>query len=134
MALPGGRHEPADQDIFATAARETHEEVGIDLLRHGSFLGQLDELQAVGRGRVLPLVITPVACELTAPVTLALNHAEVRAAVWIPLVELASPQSQGHFIYEIEGQSMRHPAFLFEGYTIWGLTYRILNNLLQLLE
>ncbi len=133
MALPGGRYEPTDRDLFATAARETHEEVGLDLQERADWLGQLDEIQAVGRGRVLPLIITPVACEIQAPITLALNHREVQDAVWIPLAALTLPEVQGYMTYEMEGFSMRHPAYLYQGYTIWGLTYRILSNVLLLL-
>src|SRR5207248_637661 len=59
MALPGGRQDAADSDLRATAVRETREEVGIDLARHGELLGTLDDLRAVGHGRPLDLVITP---------------------------------------------------------------------------
>src|SRR5262245_41364530 len=31
MAFPGGRRDPKDTDLAATAARETHEEVGLGL-------------------------------------------------------------------------------------------------------
>jgi len=134
MALPGGRTDPSDHDLFATAARETREEVGIDLLQHGTLIGHLDELQAVGGGKVLPLVITPIACEISAPVTLQLNSSEVRDAVWIPLAALRRADVQGHFTYELDGTYMRHAAYVYEGYTIWGLTYRILANLLVLLD
>src|SRR5439155_1604605 len=33
VALPGGRHEPSDPDLLATAIRETLEETGVDLSR-----------------------------------------------------------------------------------------------------
>jgi 8-oxo-dGTP pyrophosphatase MutT (NUDIX family) len=42
LALPGGRVDPIkDADLLATAAREAYEEVGIDLLSGGSFIGRL---------------------------------------------------------------------------------------------
>src|SRR5690606_12827006 len=44
MALPGGRREQGEQDLD-TAIRETHEEVGIDLERHGLLLGRLDDVR-----------------------------------------------------------------------------------------
>src|SRR5215213_2159058 len=31
LALPGGRAEPSDENLLATAVRETFEEVGLDL-------------------------------------------------------------------------------------------------------
>src|SRR5260370_30681157 len=41
VALPGGRREPADQDLLAPARRETREEEGVDLPRVDR-LGQHD--------------------------------------------------------------------------------------------
>src|SRR5262249_27191702 len=44
LALPGGRAQAEDADLIATAARETYEEVGINLLDGGEFIGQLEIL------------------------------------------------------------------------------------------
>src|SRR5262249_61528888 len=44
LALPGGRAQDEDADLIATAARETYEEVGIDLLEGGEFIGRLEIL------------------------------------------------------------------------------------------
>ena len=46
MSFPGGRHEPHDTDLSATAQRETLEEVGLDLTTHGTPLGRLDDIEA----------------------------------------------------------------------------------------
>ncbi|HXQ20132.1 MAG TPA: CoA pyrophosphatase [Candidatus Acidoferrales bacterium] len=131
MALPGGRQDPADRDLFMTATRETHEEVGIDLQQYGELLGHLDELRAIGRGRPLDLVITPFVCAVTAPVSLTPNHREVQQAFWLPLAALRRREAQGSFRHEINGQPMEHQAFIYQGHTIWGLTYRILTQLLE---
>src|SRR5262245_34151321 len=40
MAFPGGRRSPEDRDLLATAVRETEEEVGLDLARHGELVGR----------------------------------------------------------------------------------------------
>src|SRR5690606_20266054 len=44
VALPGGRREPGDPTLWHTAARETREETGMDILRDARLLGTLDEL------------------------------------------------------------------------------------------
>ena len=44
MALPGGRRDPEDRDLEATASRETLEETGLDLAGVGTPLGRLDLL------------------------------------------------------------------------------------------
>src|ERR671920_2114796 len=43
MALPGGRREPGDTDLLATAIRETAEELGIELA-HDDLAGHLDDV------------------------------------------------------------------------------------------
>jgi 8-oxo-dGTP pyrophosphatase MutT (NUDIX family) len=131
MALPGGRQDPTDSDLFTTAARETFEEVGIDLRRHGELLGHLDELRAIGRGRPLDLIITPFVCAVDAPVTLAPNEREVQHAFWLPLAALRRRETLGSFRHEVNGQPMEHQAFIYEAHTIWGITYRILTRLLE---
>ncbi len=134
MALPGGRQQPSDRDLFVTAARETNEEVGVDLERYGERLGNLDDLRAIGRGRPLDLIITPFVCAVTAPVELVPNHHEVQSAFWVPLASLHRREVHGTFRHTVEGQELEHPAFIYAGHTIWGLTHRILTGLLDVLQ
>jgi len=134
MAFPGGRQHLSDADLHATAARETLEEVGIDLGVSGEPIGCLDDLQAVGGGRRLDLVITPCVYSLTTTVIPVLDPREVQSAVWVPVHTLNEPHIQGTHRYEIDGFETHHEAFLYEGYVIWGLTYRILRQFLALLS
>ena len=133
MALPGGRQQPKDGSLFATAARETLEEVGVDLERCGTPLGHLDDLRAIGRGRPLDLIITPVVCALHLPVTLTPDEREVQSAFWVPLASLRRGEARGTYRHSINGLELEHPAFVWEGRTIWGLTHRILTGFLEVL-
>src|SRR5215216_6649740 len=47
LALPGGRVEPEDESLLATAARETLEEVGLDLGAGGEALARLGTIKPV---------------------------------------------------------------------------------------
>ena len=134
MALPGGRQDAADPDLPTTAARETREEVGVDLAQHGQLRGALDDLRAIGRGRPLDLIITPFVYVLTAPVTLTPNHREVQSAFWVPLAALRHDDARGTYRQRRLGQDMEYPAFVYQGHTIWGLTHRILTGLLDVLS
>src|SRR5215218_7778746 len=69
VALPGGRHEPGDPTLEATAVRETFEETGVDLAAHGAPLGTLDEIYP--RTPVLPpIVVRPHVFAIARPVEL----------------------------------------------------------------
>lgn len=133
MAFPGGRQHPSDKDLHQTAARETFEEVGIDLPKASEQIGCLDDLRAVGGGRRLDLVITPYVYSLTTAVMPVLDSREVQTALWVPVTTLNEPHIQGTHRYELNGLETHHEAFVYEGYVIWGLTYRILRQFLTLL-
>ena len=129
MALPGGRSEPGDPDARATAMRETWEEVGIDLARGGSPLGSLDELGP--RSGAPPILVSPHVFAV-APETVATPNAEVEAALWIPLRELAHPDAATEYLLEtLTGDPRRFPAIGARGHVIWGLTHRILHNFME---
>ena len=134
MALPGGRRDPDDSDVIATAVRETHEEVGIDLTVDGEPIGRLDELRAVARHRPLDLVISPIVFALRGPVALTLSRREVESAVWVPLSFLGSAEARAIFQRTLDGVVSDYPAFRYDRYTIWGLTHRILVGFLELVR
>lgn len=133
MALPGGRQHPSDDDLVMTVARETHEEVGIDLRTQGQLLGRLDDLPAFAGGLSIRLVITPFVFAVNTPVEFILNRHEVDRALWVPLAFLRQREAQGSIRFHIEGREMEHGAYVYQGHTIWGLTYRILTGLLEVL-
>lgn len=93
IGFPGGRAEETDGDLLYTAARETREELGLDLLGPATrSLGPLDQLQARARRRVLAMAITPFAFvhEADEPPSLSPNQ-EVDDAFWVPLHDLVDP-------------------------------------------
>lgn len=133
MALPGGHQHPEDSDLVATALRETREEVGIDLRTHGEVIARLDEVRAMGRLRPADLVICPFACALHTPAEPVPDAAEVDQAVWVPLPHLLSEAARSTYRRAYNGFDADFPAYQFEGHTIWGLTYRILERFFELL-
>src|SRR5215475_15523746 len=72
LALPGGRAEIQDGDLIVTGARETYEEVGIDLLDGGEFIGQL-EILAPRSARLPRIEIAPFVAVAPPEFTLRLN-------------------------------------------------------------
>jgi len=131
MALPGGRREPGDPDLLATVIRETREEVGIDL-GADQLLASLDDV--VPRNPVLPpIAVRPFAFLLPARPPLILNP-EVAATQWVTLDDLVLPAGYRPASLEIAGQRREVQAYRFDDAVVWGMTERILTDLLQRLR
>ncbi|HEX6747606.1 MAG TPA: CoA pyrophosphatase [Longimicrobium sp.] len=130
MALPGGRRQAEDADMQATAARETREEVGIDVST-GRLLGELDEL-APRSARIPSIVVSPFVYHVAGDAEAAPNH-EVQEAVWVRVGELLHPDAAAEYLHELaEGKTLTFPAFDARGYVVWGMTHRILTGFLEL--
>lgn len=130
IALPGGRWEPADADLLATAARETAEETGIALDRAAA-LAQLSDLRP--RTPLLPSVyVRPFVFALPAPPPLTLS-AEVQDARWVPLARLREPGVWREAVVSVPRLDRAMPAYLVDDWVVWGMTERILTPFLELL-
>lgn len=131
MALPGGRRQVEDADLAATAARETREEVAIDVGAGGRLLGELDEL-APRSARIPSIVVSPFVYHVPEDAEPRPNH-EVQVAVWVPVDELLHPDAATEHLHELaEGSTLRFPAFDARGHVVWGMTHRILSGFLEL--
>lgn len=128
MAFPGGRSEPGDEDLVATAMRETAEEIGLDLRAQGELLGALDEVHAIARGRPVDLGITPYVFRLRGKAHLTLSP-EVTSLHWLPLDELLGERHLATFEYVHEGTLLHLPCLRVGEVVIWGLTFRMFSSL-----
>ncbi|HEX6965368.1 MAG TPA: CoA pyrophosphatase [Gemmatimonadaceae bacterium] len=131
IALPGGRQEPDDPSLEATAVRETREEIGIDLARDGCIIGSLDDVRP-RTVRIPSIVISPFVALLARDVPLVLSE-EVAEAFWVPLAVFQAPDAVRDVVLQLEDAPRTVKSFQHGGYIIWGLTERILEQLLQVL-
>lgn len=132
VACPGGRMEPGDLDLAQTAVRETWEETGIELSRIGRMLGTLDDISP--RTPVLPpIIIRPFVAVVPSDVEIG-QSPEVAAAFWVPLSALRERAAWGIGTVNVRGVPREVTTFTHSGYTVWGLTERVLKQLLERMD
>jgi 8-oxo-dGTP pyrophosphatase MutT (NUDIX family) len=125
ISLPGGGYQASDASLLETAIRETREELGIELAG-ARVLGGLAPLHPRSSG--------PLGIEVT-PFVFALDAApepvcgpEALSAFWLPLALAASGSLDAMYTYPTT--QMEFPSWQYDGHVIWGLTWRILGDLL----
>jgi 8-oxo-dGTP pyrophosphatase MutT (NUDIX family) len=129
ISFPGGRRDPEDADLSATALREAHEEIGL-------------EPAAVELGAALPTTTTfvtgycihPFVGHIAHPGGLGLepNPAEVETVLTFSLDALRQSYAMRRLVRR--GVPIHTPTYELEGHLIWGATARILGDLLKRLD
>lgn len=132
VGLPGGFFQGQDGDLVQTARREAREELALDLARDARLLGALRPRSPL-RGGAAGLSVLPLVFWTERAPRVELS-AEASAAFWLPLGPAARGELAGEQRLLEPGGDLRLPAFSFAGSTIWGLTYRILTDLIERLR
>ena len=130
MALPGGRRDAADADPLVTAVRETLEEVGV-ALPDATLLGALPDV-APKSAFLGPIVVRPYLFVLAERPILSPNL-EVAEAGWVRLDVLKDPANHRPYTLELRGEQRIFPAYYIGESVVWGMTERILSDLLPLI-
>ena len=132
IAFPGGRAEARDASLEETAIRETREETGIDLAREGMIVGRLDDLRP--RAVRLPaIMVRPFVALLDRGEPLILSG-EVALSFWLPFATLTRAEAWHEDIVFASGIQINARVFRHQEHVIWGMTERILAQLLVLLD
>jgi 8-oxo-dGTP pyrophosphatase MutT (NUDIX family) len=134
MAFPGGHKEEDDGSLRHAAERETLEEIGLDLVSKGEFLGRIDSVQANPRGRNLDMIVTPFVYALQeTDVTFSPNY-EVADVLWGSLDDMHSGEAHTMGRFVVSGETVSYPGFGVGSEIVWGLTYRMLDQFFAVLD
>lgn len=130
VGFPGGKYEDEDIDIQATAIRETEEEVGV----HRSAVEIIKKLTEIYIPPSNFFVQPYLAITRQQPKFVA-QEDEVEALIEVPLAHflsedcIVSKKLSTSYANDIEV-----PAFLLNGYIVWGATAMMLNEIRELLN
>lgn len=133
IAFPGGRRDPEDESLLATAIRETREEVAIDLTR-AELLARLPDIPAFIRSRRGTLIVTPFVFALHEDVIPTPNR-EVAATLWVPVSKLAGGEGRGTYAFTWENKPYELPCVRLDPgqHVLWGMTHRMMETMLEAL-
>ncbi len=130
MGLPGGRVDPGDVSPLAAALRETREEIALDLEALGRPLGRLSEVRTHLPLGSVPHSVVPFAFAVDGDPQLRRNE-EVQEALWVPLSFLQDRGNRSAFTWVRKGLPLPMPCYTFQGRVIWGLTLKIVDELIE---
>lgn len=130
LSFPGGRLEPHDPDALHAAIRETREEVGL-VLSPEQRIGQLDDLSTRPVRR--HLVIECFVFHVPEVGSLALNE-EVQAIHRVNIDDLLAGVGRSTFPFSWRGETVELPCVDVDGRRLWGLTLRLVDDLLNRLD
>jgi 8-oxo-dGTP pyrophosphatase MutT (NUDIX family) len=130
VSFPGGRAEPEDADLAATALREAAEEVALDADASGvRLIGELERFWIP----VSNYEVTPVLALAKRRPALIASPDEV-ASIVTPRVADFLPESPFEIVERtVRGWPVRYGVYQVEGLSVWGATARVLSQLGALL-
>ncbi len=131
MALPGGALEERDARLLDAATREVHEETGLCLDGTGAVLGRIERVRPLGP-RLPNVSVWPFVLRAPARSSARVASREVASVHWFPVVELMRRSNRGSHAHTYAGRERWFPCIRIEGRVIWGLTYRIVTQFLDL--
>lgn len=127
LAFPGGKREPADASLLATALRETSEEVGLGA-ESIEVLAELPHIETF----VSSFCIAPFLARITPPPTWHFQPTEIDEVLEVSVRHLTDPATFGREDWQLPNWPEPVPIeFLRVGsHHLWGASYRIVQELL----
>ena len=127
ISFPGGKQEPFDDSVTATAIRETKEETGIDIQQE-NIIGHLAPYRTISGFKVTPCIAI-----IDEPANFDIDENEVAEIFDVPLRHFLDRAS--HVAIKVPHNKGNHQVHFmpYERHNIWGATAAMLHDLANLI-
>ena len=125
VAYPGGKRDPEDVSLAATALRETHEEIGLppDQVKVIAPLSQVMSLHRI--------LVTPYVGVVPGDHPLEPNLAEIESVFRVPISYFLEDKRARTDTLSFLNSTLYVPCYQWERYQIWGLSAVVLVDFLN---
>ena len=130
IGLPGGKAEKKDKNLLDTALRETHEEVGVRP-------GDIKIIRSLSEIYIPPsnFEVRPYLGLFDKRYPFVKQEDEVEELVEVPLIDFMDDSKMSTQILSTSyADNIEVPAFKLMGYTVWGATAMMLNEIKELFK
>ena len=135
IGLPGGHAEEFDEDLVATARRESRKSGSTPKTEARPSSAPLPTIQARAPPRRAGCHALPHPHRLPPLRARAgVLGPEADEAFWLPIAEASSGALDEPYRYEHEGLIHKLPSWNYEGRVIWGMTHGILSRFIRALD
>jgi 8-oxo-dGTP pyrophosphatase MutT (NUDIX family) len=125
VAYPGGKRDPEDTSLIATALRETHEEIGLppDQVK---IIAPLSQVMSLHR-----ILVTPYVGVVPGDHPLEPNPHEIESVFRVPISWLLEDRRERTDTLSFLNSTLYVPCYRWEHYQIWGLSAVVLVDFLN---
>lgn len=125
VSFPGGRRDPDDESLAATALRETHEEIGLppDKVELIAPLSQVMSLHQI--------LVTPYVGVVPRDHPLKANPAEIESIFKVPVSFFLEDRRERTDTLSFMNNTFHVPCYCWDRYQIWGLSAVVLVDFLN---
>lgn len=128
ICFPGGMREIQDENLWATALRETEEEIGLPAIEI-EFIGRLSAARTRAGTWVVPFVAS-----FNADFNLTPALDELDQIFQIPITQFLEGLKVRVDHFEHQGKTYSFPVYQYQEHEIWGFTAGVTEQLLRLLK
>lgn len=130
ISFPGGKPEPTDSNLMATALREAEEEIGV-------LQDQIYMVRELSKVYIPPsnFLVQPYLGYIPEVPDFKIQESEVAMLVEVPVDYLLEDNTVGLVEMNTAGYGkLEVPAFIFNNFVVWGATAMMLNEVKHLLR